>query len=64
MILEIFGVWYDNTLMMRDSDRRKSMSILVLEDEYSTIFVEKETGKFMEKEKKVRFIYNVMSANS
>jgi len=50
--------------MMRDSDRRKSMSILVLEDEYSTIFVEKETGKFMEKEKKVRFIYNVMSANS
>jgi hypothetical protein len=33
--------------MMRDFNRGKSMSILVLEDEYSTIFVEKEISKFI-----------------
>lgn len=55
---------YDNTLMMRDFNGGKSMSIPILEDEYLAIFMEKETSKFMEKEKKVRFIYNVMSSDS
>jgi hypothetical protein len=50
--------------MMRNIDRGKSLSLSILENEYSTIFVEKKTSKFMEKEKKVRFIYNVMSADS
>ena len=57
-------MWYDNTWMMRNSDRRKSMSLSILEDEYSTIFVEKEARKFISKEEKVRFIYYVMSTNS
>ena len=57
-------MWYDNTLMMRNSNRGKSMSVLVSEDEYSTIFMEKEIAKFIQKKKKIWFIYNVMSSDS
>ena len=57
-------MWYGDTLMMRNIDRGKSLSLSILENEYSTIFVEKENSKFMEKGKKVWFIYYVRSANS
>jgi hypothetical protein len=45
MILEILESGHYHNLMMRNLNRRKSMSISISKDEYLAIFMEEKTSK-------------------